>query len=261
MISLFRLGPTISCRRRFKLLQPQPRLFLRLHAPTTPLPPPTSRRSAPEPAAVEPDARPRGLDGCERRDRSDGPSVWEPSVQCGSELYEPDGAFFHEFFLSCCLLLVRVWRGRTGGKGVAQTSLSVLRRNRTLAPSSILPFPLDPHPQLVKPSIDPLEVDLSIVPCPQFTKHLPMPLLKHAFQVSNSYVLRKLVVLLWPWRHRQWARTVRRNNEGQGEGWASPREDLNAPDLYIPSASFSPFLSFPSLAWENEDLTFSRGPL
>lgn len=29
---------------------------------------------------------------------------------------------------------------------------------------------------------------------------------------------------------------VRRNAEGQGEGWASPREDINAPDLYIPSA-------------------------
>lgn len=33
---------------------------------------------------------------------------------------------------------------------------------------------------------------------------------------------------------------VRRSADGQAEGWASPREDLNAPDLYIPSASCAP---------------------
>ena len=44
--------------------------------------------------------------------------------------------------------------------------------------------------------------------CLQFTRHLPVPLLKHSFAVTNGYVFRKLGVLLWPWRHGKWARSV-----------------------------------------------------
>ncbi|KPV72507.1 uncharacterized protein RHOBADRAFT_46549 [Rhodotorula graminis WP1] len=68
-----------------------------------------------------------------------------------------------------------------------------------------------------------------------FTRLLPLAHLKHSFNVSNSYVVNKLRLIVWPWRHRPWSRSVVRN-EGTGvaEGWKPPREDLNCPDLYIP---------------------------
>ncbi|GAA5836798.1 hypothetical protein JCM9279_007665 [Rhodotorula babjevae] len=68
-----------------------------------------------------------------------------------------------------------------------------------------------------------------------FTRLLPLAHLKHSFNVSNGYVVNKLRLIVWPWRHRPWSRSVVRN-EGTGvaEGWKPPREDLNCPDLYIP---------------------------
>lgn len=98
-----------------------------------------------------------------------------------------------------------------------------------------------------------------------------MPILKHYFNVSNSYVLHKLRILLFPWRHRPWSRKMRYSTPyGSGamspsrqstptpyrmatpEGMISradakayaaagdqvsycpPREDVNSPDMYIP---------------------------
>jgi hypothetical protein len=89
------------------------------------------------------------------------------------------------------------------------------------------------------------------------SRYLPLPLLKTSFSVTNSYVLKKLRLLLFPWRHKSWSRRVSRRGaggagEGPGanggqmmvEGWMAPREDINAPDLYIPSkSSASMFLS------------------
>ena len=48
-------------------------------------------------------------------------------------------------------------------------------------------------------------------------------------------MLKKLRLVLFPWRHKPWARQVRRSGEGGVEGWQAPRDDINAPDLYIPS--------------------------
>ncbi|GAA5887984.1 hypothetical protein JCM16303_005225 [Sporobolomyces ruberrimus] len=68
-----------------------------------------------------------------------------------------------------------------------------------------------------------------------FTRLLPLAHLKHSFNVSNGYVLNKLKLLLWPWRHRPWSRgVVRSETTGVAEGWKPPREDVNCPDLYIP---------------------------
>ncbi|KZT35215.1 YIF1-domain-containing protein [Sistotremastrum suecicum HHB10207 ss-3] len=67
-----------------------------------------------------------------------------------------------------------------------------------------------------------------------FGSSIPFPLLKHQFNVSNSYVLHKLRILLFPWRHRPWSRRSRRSEAGIQE-WLPPREDINSPDLYIPS--------------------------
>ena len=59
--------------------------------------------------------------------------------------------------------------------------------------------------------------------------------LKPYFNVSTSYVVRKLRLLMFPWRHKPWSRQIRRNEvSGATEGYKPPREDINAPDLYIP---------------------------
>ncbi|OAJ36084.1 hypothetical protein BDEG_20296 [Batrachochytrium dendrobatidis JEL423] len=63
--------------------------------------------------------------------------------------------------------------------------------------------------------------------------------LRYYFNVSNSYVLNKVRLLLFPYRHKSWSRLVRRSeHSGQAEGFAPPREDLNAPDLYLPVMSY-----------------------
>jgi hypothetical protein len=97
----------------------------------------------------------------------------------------------------------------------------------------------------------------------QISTYLPsMATLRPFFNVSNSYVLHKLRVILFPWRHRPWSRAHRAAGSGgvavggvppsggaeaaggtmewqtqrrvMMEGYAAPREDVNAPDLYIP---------------------------
>ncbi|KAF8559480.1 hypothetical protein OG21DRAFT_1453973 [Imleria badia] len=62
---------------------------------------------------------------------------------------------------------------------------------------------------------------------------IPLSLLKHHFNVSNSYVIKKLQLVVFPWRHRPWSRKIRRLETGQTE-WQPPRDDINCPDLYIP---------------------------
>ncbi|PWO00926.1 YIF1-domain-containing protein [Tilletiopsis washingtonensis] len=82
-----------------------------------------------------------------------------------------------------------------------------------------------------------------------FGSLLPLPLLKHYFNVSNSYVLHKLRLVLFPWRHRPWSRAHAAAAAGAGgaydagapgksDGYAPPREDVNSPDLYIPVMAF-----------------------
>ncbi|TPX32717.1 hypothetical protein SmJEL517_g04248 [Synchytrium microbalum] len=70
-----------------------------------------------------------------------------------------------------------------------------------------------------------------------------IPTLKYYFNVNNAYVATKLLLLLFPYRHKSWTRLVKRSEQdGQLEGYKSPREDLNAPDLYIPVMSFVTYI-------------------
>jgi len=65
-----------------------------------------------------------------------------------------------------------------------------------------------------------------------------LPSLKHHFNVSNSYVLQKLRIVLFPWGHKPWGRRTVRASAGEGSQsteYQPPREDINSPDLYIPS--------------------------
>ncbi|EST08980.2 Hrf1 [Kalmanozyma brasiliensis GHG001] len=93
-----------------------------------------------------------------------------------------------------------------------------------------------------------------------FNALLPMPVLKHYFNVSNSYVLHKLRIVLFPWRHKPWSRAHRHSAPGVGvsgaysepvgvktaasggEGYLPPRDDVNSPDLYIPTMAFVTYI-------------------
>ncbi|WVO17301.1 hypothetical protein L204_104993 [Cryptococcus depauperatus] len=81
-----------------------------------------------------------------------------------------------------------------------------------------------------------------------FTRYLPLQLIKVSFSVTNSYVLHKLRLILFPWRHRPWARQTRRSDNGSVEGWQAPREDINAPDLYIPTMAIVTYTLLCALA-------------
>ena len=80
-------------------------------------------------------------------------------------------------------------------------------------------------------------------------KWFSVPQTKHYFNVSNSYVVRKLLLVLFPWRHKPWTRQQGRsaatdangNIQSQpmptGMSYLPPRDDLNSPDMYIPTMS------------------------
>lgn len=79
-----------------------------------------------------------------------------------------------------------------------------------------------------------------------FNRYVSIPALKHYFNVSNSYVLNKLALVLFPWRHKPWSRQQARltatsagpNGQLMQQQYSSmflpPRDDLNSPDMYIP---------------------------
>ncbi|KAJ7273470.1 YIF1-domain-containing protein [Mycena haematopus] len=64
---------------------------------------------------------------------------------------------------------------------------------------------------------------------------------KPHFNVSNSYVMRKLRIVLFPWIHKQWGRKSHRTDAGLTE-YHPPREDVNSPDLYIPLMSMVTYI-------------------
>jgi protein transport protein YIF1 len=69
-----------------------------------------------------------------------------------------------------------------------------------------------------------------------FNRWINIGNLKHYFNVTNSYVVGKLVLVLWPWRHRPWTRQQRLSDGAHGQDgyYLPPRDDINSPDMYIP---------------------------
>ncbi|EOR03708.1 hypothetical protein E3P77_02787 [Wallemia ichthyophaga] len=72
-------------------------------------------------------------------------------------------------------------------------------------------------------------------------RHIPLPIVKTLFNVNTTYVISKLRLIYFPWRHKPW---LRQRNESIGNdgfsvsaGYLSPRQDINSPDLYIPTMS------------------------
>lgn len=90
----------------------------------------------------------------------------------------------------------------------------------------------------------------------------PIMTLRPYFQVTNSYVLKKIGIMIFPFRHNTWQRiqtttsptnasslsmpgSIAVYSSGSDGGltcvpvlYALPKEDINAPDLYIPSMAF-----------------------
>ncbi|KAG0637092.1 YIF1-domain-containing protein [Tuber brumale] len=71
--------------------------------------------------------------------------------------------------------------------------------------------------------------------------------LRPYFAVTNTYVLRKLRLLLFPYRHTPWFRVSSTRSSTTPGGpleyyYLPPREDINSPDLYIPVMSIVTYI-------------------
>ncbi|KAI9852468.1 MAG: hypothetical protein M1824_001897 [Vezdaea acicularis] len=75
-----------------------------------------------------------------------------------------------------------------------------------------------------------------------FNRYVNVSALKHYFNVSNSYVLSKLLLVIFPWRHKPWSRKQSISPNGQDGFFLPPREDINSPDMYIPVMSFVTYI-------------------
>ncbi|KAI9682504.1 MAG: hypothetical protein M1829_000296 [Trizodia sp. TS-e1964] len=73
-------------------------------------------------------------------------------------------------------------------------------------------------------------------------RYLNVSALKHYFNVSNSYVLNKIFLVLFPWRHKPWSRKQAMSASGQESIFLPPREDMNSPDMYIPLMSLVTYI-------------------
>ncbi|KAL1304838.1 hypothetical protein AAFC00_003764 [Neodothiora populina] len=81
-----------------------------------------------------------------------------------------------------------------------------------------------------------------------FNRYVNVGRLKHYFNVSNSYVVNKLCLVLFPWRHRPWSRQQQpMSSNGQGPYFLPPREDINSPDMYIPVMAFVTYVLLSTL--------------
>eukprot|EP01112_Ceratiomyxa_fruticulosa_P017366 TRINITY_DN5396_c0_g1_i4.p1 TRINITY_DN5396_c0_g1~~TRINITY_DN5396_c0_g1_i4.p1 ORF type:complete len:352 (-),score=52.12 TRINITY_DN5396_c0_g1_i4:119-1174(-) len=74
----------------------------------------------------------------------------------------------------------------------------------------------------------------------KFGRYISSGILKYYFNVNNSYVLNKIKLLLCPLLHRSWKRRMVRT--ANGDQFLPPRDDLNAPDLYIPTMALVTYI-------------------
>ncbi|CAF9923315.1 MAG: hypothetical protein ALECFALPRED_002356 [Alectoria fallacina] len=87
-------------------------------------------------------------------------------------------------------------------------------------------------------------------------RYVSIPALKHYFNVSTPYVLRKILLVLFPWRHKPWSREQRPSSTAQDPSapntaysyyFLPPRDDLNSPDMYIPVMAFVTYILLSTL--------------
>lgn len=68
--------------------------------------------------------------------------------------------------------------------------------------------------------------------------------LRYYFDVTHSYVLCKLLLILFPFSQKKWQRSP---SQTATNGFKSAREDLNAPDMYIPVMAFITYVMLAGL--------------
>ncbi|CAB3249566.1 unnamed protein product [Arctia plantaginis] len=66
----------------------------------------------------------------------------------------------------------------------------------------------------------------------EINKYVPVSRLRYYFAVDTRYVMRKLLLIIFPYTHKDWMVKYDQDTPVQ------PRYDLNAPDLYIPSMGY-----------------------
>lgn len=77
----------------------------------------------------------------------------------------------------------------------------------------------------------------------QLNQYVSVSALKYYFQVSNSYVIRKVGLVLFPWMHKPWSRILQRSeSSGAVDGYCTARDDINAPDMYIPVMAITTYI-------------------
>lgn len=87
----------------------------------------------------------------------------------------------------------------------------------------------------------------------QLKGYVSISALKHYFNVTTIYVLRKLLLVLFPWRHKPWSRQQRPSTTGSQDQssysyyFLPPREDINSPDMYIPVMAFVSYILLSTL--------------
>ncbi|XP_022130393.1 protein YIF1B isoform X1 [Pieris rapae] len=66
----------------------------------------------------------------------------------------------------------------------------------------------------------------------ELDKYVPVSRLRYYFAVDTRYVLKKLLLIVFPFTHKEWMMKYDQETPVQ------PRYDINAPDLYIPSMGY-----------------------
>ncbi|XP_053361830.1 protein YIF1A isoform X4 [Clarias gariepinus] len=76
----------------------------------------------------------------------------------------------------------------------------------------------------------------------EISRFMSVNKLKYFFAVDTKYVLKKLMLLMFPYTHQDWEVRYHRDSP------LPPRHDLNAPDLYIPTMAFITYILLAGMA-------------
>nr|XP_046151415.1 protein YIF1A-like isoform X7 [Oncorhynchus gorbuscha] len=76
----------------------------------------------------------------------------------------------------------------------------------------------------------------------EISRYVSVNKLKYFFAVDSKYVMKKLLLLVFPYTHQDWEVRYHRDTP------LTPRHDVNAPDLYIPSMAFITYILLAGMA-------------
>lgn len=76
----------------------------------------------------------------------------------------------------------------------------------------------------------------------EISRFMAVNKLKYFFAVDTRYVMKKLMILMFPYTHQDWEVRYHRDTP------LTPRQDVNAPDLYIPTMAFITYILLAGMA-------------